>query len=77
MLNSKLIYSLFFRSFCYTVDFNRSSGLKRTTVYKSIDHTFGSFDNDWVTFVGTFNFGALDRINIAGGPKALISIREV
>jgi hypothetical protein len=30
-----------------------------------------------VTLVGTFNFGALDRINIAGGPKALISIREV
>ncbi|XP_025414143.1 protein odr-4 homolog isoform X3 [Sipha flava] len=64
------------KSFCYTVDFNRSNGPKRTTVYKSIDHIFGSFDNDWVTLVGTFNFGALDRINIAGGPKALISIRE-
>lgn len=65
-----------FRSFCYTVDFSRSSGPEKIT-YKSIDDTFGIFDNDWVTLIGTFNFGALDQLNIAGGRKALLSIRDV
>jgi len=64
------------RSFCYSVDFNRVNGPEKTT-YKAIDAVFGSFDNDWVTLIGTFNFGALDRLNAAGGPKALFSARNV
>lgn len=71
---NKLI-AFFYRSFCYTVDFN--SGTTSITIYKSIDANFGSFDNDWVTLVGKFNFEALDRFNVSGGPKALISIRQV
>jgi len=42
-----------------------------------VDAVFGSFDNDWVTLIGTFNFGALERLNVGGGPKALFSIRDV
>lgn len=65
-----------FRSFCYTVDSNKSNGSEKTT-YKSIDNVFGSFDNDWITLVGTFNFGTLDRLNVSSGPKVLLSVREV
>ncbi|VVC39630.1 Hypothetical protein CINCED_3A023731 [Cinara cedri] len=64
------------KSFCYTVDFN-SVTTPITTTYKSISEIFGSFDNDWVTLVGKFNFDALDRFNVSGGPKALISIRQI
>ncbi|XP_022176139.1 protein odr-4 homolog [Myzus persicae] len=63
------------KSFCYSVDFNRVNGLEKTT-YKAVDAIFGSFDNDWVTLIGTFNFGALERLNVGGGPKALFSIRD-
>lgn len=65
-----------FRSFCYTVEFNRLNGSEKKT-YKAIDAVFGSYDNDWVTLVGTFNFGALHRLSIATGPKGLFSIRDV
>lgn len=58
------------------VDYSHSTGPEKTT-YRSIDEVFGSYDDDWVILVGTFNFGALDRLNVTGGPKALFSVREV
>ncbi|KAL5244483.1 hypothetical protein ACI65C_011893 [Semiaphis heraclei] len=63
------------KSYCYSVDFNRVNGPEKTT-YKAVDTVFGTFNNDWVTLIGTFNFGALERINVGGGPKALFSIRD-
>lgn len=65
-----------FRSYCYSVDFSRVKGPEKTT-YKAVDSVFGSFKNDWITLIGTFNFGTLDRLNVGGGPKALFSIRDV
>lgn len=70
------MFSTFFRSYCYTVDFNRLNSSEKTT-FKSIGDVFGSFDNDWITLIGTFNFGALDQLNIVGEPKALLSVRKV
>lgn len=58
------------------MDFNRIINNDKIS-FKSIDEVFGSFDNDWITLIGTFNFRALDRLNVAGGSKALFSIREV
>jgi len=63
------------KSYCYSVDFNRVIGPEKTT-YKAIDSVCGSFNNDWITLIGTFNFGTLDRLNVGGGPKALFSIRD-
>ncbi|CAH1738650.1 unnamed protein product [Aphis gossypii] len=63
------------KSYCYSVDFSRVKGPEKTT-YKAVDSVFGSFKNDWITLIGTFNFGTLDRLNVGGGPKALFSIRD-
>lgn len=58
------------------MDFSRSNSNDKIS-FKSVDVVFGSYDNDWITLVGTFNFGALDRLNVAGGSKTLFSVREV
>lgn len=48
-----------------------------TATFKSIDTVIKPVDDDWVTLIGTFNFGTLNWLNVAGGPKALSSIRDV
>ncbi|XP_050542318.1 uncharacterized protein LOC126906088 isoform X2 [Daktulosphaira vitifoliae] len=63
------------KSYCYTVDINNSNNAKSMT-YKSIDVSFQSSETEWINFVGTFNFGTLDSLNVTGGLKVLSSIRE-
>jgi len=71
-----IFWFVIFRSFCYTVDFNRSITPERTT-YKLVDHVFRSFDNDWVMLIGIFNLGTMDQLHVAGGRNTLFYIRDV
>lgn len=49
----------------------------KSITYKSIDVSFQPNEEEWINFIGTFNFGTLDSLNVSGGPKVLSSIREV